>query len=358
MIGSYPAPYRVTVFKRLSDYYDLTVFFDTEKNENRSKEWFVRDKTFFSVLNKREPRKQFIKSLLRIRDYDFVIPYDALRKPSIAAILMCKLFRIPYFVNCDGAIIKRNAIKDAIKRFLFSGGAAFFSSGKAATEYFMTCGVPRNKIFEHHFTSLQEEDFLKTPLSQEQKSKIRNELGLQDKITFLTIGQFIPRKGIDILLKAWNIANIKDCQLVIIGGGDEKPLYMEMIEEMKADNIIVLDYMNKDEIFKYYDAADVFVLPTREDIWGLVVNEAMARALPVISTDNCVAAKELIDEGLGGYIVPVEDAEQLANRMRILAEAPERCAEMGCYNLKKESGFTVFRIADEHYRVIQKVLDY
>lgn len=56
-------------------------------------------------------------------------------------------------------------------------------------------------------------------------------------------------------------------------------------------------------------AADIFVHPTREDIWGLVVNEAMAKGLPVITTDRCVAGLELIKNESVGRIVPVENID-------------------------------------------------
>ena len=71
--------------------------------------------------------------------------------------------------------------------------------------------------------------------------------------------------------------------------------------------------MSKDELTKFYRAADLFILPTREDIWGLVINEAMANGLPIITTDKCIAGLEMIKNGEIGDIFKVDNEEQLLN---------------------------------------------
>ena len=80
-----------------------------------------------------------------------------------------------------------------------------------------------------------------------------------------------------------------------------KKEYINYISEHQLTNVFFFDFMNKELLFKYYQISDLFVLPTREDIWGLVINEAMANGLPIITTDKCVAGKELINDN--GYII-------------------------------------------------------
>ena len=58
-------------------------------------------------------------------------------------------------------------------------------------------------------------------------------------------------------------------------------------------------------------------MPTREDIWGLVINEAMAYGLPIITTDNCLAGLELIKNEENGYIIPVNNTELLAQYAKL-----------------------------------------
>ena len=83
-----------------------------------------------------------------------------------------------------------------------------------------------------------------------------------------------------------------------------------------TDNIVFVEFKTKEDLIDYYRAADLFVLPTREDIWGLVVNEAMAVGTPVITTTNCGAGIEILKNGDGGRIVPPEDPDSLANAMQ------------------------------------------
>ena len=74
-----------------------------------------------------------------------------------------------------------------------------------------------------------------------------------------------------------------------IVGDEPTQEFIEMKNNMKLDNIVFVGFKTKKELKDYYIAADVFCLQTRGDVWGLVVNEAMAYGLPIITTDKCVA---------------------------------------------------------------------
>ena len=132
----------------------------------------------------------------------------------------------------------------------------------------------------------------------------KTSLGIDNRRIVITVGQFIYRKGFDILLKS---SSDIDADIYIIGGKPDSSY-----EQLNNGNVHFIDFLTKNELRQYYRAADVFAMPTREDIWGLVVNEALSYGLPVVSTDKCVAGLELINQGENGYIVPVEDSKALA----------------------------------------------
>lgn len=356
VLSSYPAPYRVGVFKELSNYYDLETYFDTCSNENRSSEWFCKSGDFsFSILDNDEARQRFKQALKNIKDFDFLLAYDPARKPTIKAIFKCRIHSVPYYVNNDGAILRPNIFRDMIKRFLFKGASACFSSGRSATEYFKYYGIPEERIPVHNFSSLTKGDILLKPVSKEEKSKLRRQLNIEDKKTVITVGQFIHRKGFDVLLKAWKQADDK-AQLLIIGGGDEQISYEKFVKENGLQNVRIIGFIQKEELFKYYCASNIFVLPTREDVWGLVVNEAMAVGLPVITTDNCNAGLELIENGINGYIVPVENDNELAEKILYLLSDSSLCESMSINNLKKIENFTIEKVAQSHIEVINKTM--
>ena len=83
---------------------------------------------------------------------------------------------------------------------------------------------------------------------------------------------------------------------------------------------------------KYYYSADIFVLPSRYETWGLVINEAMAYGLPVITTDMCIAGTALIQDGINGYIVETDNVNMLREKLKLLIEDEEKCREMGAMN--------------------------
>ena len=354
--SSYPAPYRVGVFQELAKVYDLDVFFDTSTNENRNENWFCKSgDLYFEVLNNETSWKHFKEKLKNIKQYDFIIAYDYTRRPSRYVILKARIHGIPYFINCDGSIphkgIWRNLLKWIVYPFIFKGATGCFASGESAVKNYLKYGAKEDRIFIHHFTSLTEQDILKKPYSKEEKCLAKEELGLPQKTLVLSIGQFIRRKGFDILLRAWKDIDC-DAALLLIGGGDERSMYEDMIHELNLKNVMIRDFMPKSEIFRYYKAADIFVLPTREDIWGLVINEAMAQGIPIITTDNCVAGVELIKNGVNGYVVKTGSVEELSCRLNKILQEPKMMTSMILNNINSMDEWTMKNVAQSHIKYI------
>lgn len=162
----------------------------------------------------------------------------------------------------------------------------------------------------------------------------------------VAVGQFIYRKGFDVLLKAWKNCPADD-ELYIIG---DKPT--EDVLRLKAllnlKNVYFPGYKNKAELNQYYDAADLFVLPTREDIWGLVINEAMAHGLPVITTDRCVAGIELVQNGINGYIVPTDNHKILCERINKILNDDNLRENMAQENLRRIHLYTIENMVQKH----------
>lgn len=167
----------------------------------------------------------------------------------------------------------------------------------------------------------------------------------------ISVGQFIPRKGFDVLLSAWKDCN-KEYELYIIGAEPTKE-YIDIKNRLKLDNVHFEGFKTKEILKKYYCAADLFVLPTREDIWGLVINEAMANGLPIITTNRCVAGLELVEDGVNGFIVPTEDSAALAAKInKILADDSLR-QRMAMESLKRIRPYTIENMSLAHCAVLK-----
>ena len=94
------------------------------------------------------------------------------------------------------------------------------------------------------------------------------------------------------------------------------------------------------------------VLPTREDIWGLVINEAMAQGLPVVTTNRCLAGLTLVENGENGYIVPVEDIEATKTAIEKVFEG-DNASEFGKKSLEEIKNYTIERMAIEHRDIFE-----
>ena len=91
------------------------------------------------------------------------------------------------------------------------------------------------------------------------------------------------------------------------------------------------------------------MLPTWSDVWGLVINEAMAYGLPIVTTDRCVAGVELVENGVNGYIVPARDRDALTEAVnRVLAEDYRT---MGKAYLEKIRPYTIENMAKAHMEI-------
>lgn len=141
-------------------------------------------------------------------------------------------------------------------------------------------------------------------------------------VRFVTSAQLIHRKGVDVLIEACRMLPAEGWRLDIYGSG---PLESELKKQARtASDFIVfhgsLSYKNRYQAFL---DADVLVFPTRWDGWGMVVPEAMAHGLPVISTDQAMSAHDFIVDGINGFIGPAESPGFLADAMQRFIDEPE-----------------------------------
>jgi glycosyltransferase involved in cell wall biosynthesis len=359
VLSDFAAPYRKEVFKGLSQKYDIDVFFNIAKSDQRDPKWYAHSdgELEFYVLNTEEAQAKYDNCIKNIKSYDLVICYDPWHKRSRALQRLCIRKKIPYVLNADGALgINTSFPKKQIKTFYTKRAALCFAGCERAVEYFKTYGAKAEKIVKHPFTSLKKDQLVKEPLTTEEKAEKKKSLGIDEKTMFITVGQFIHRKAFDLLLSAWEKAE-QTSQLYIIGGGPLEEQYLQTIAEKKLANVHIVGFKKPDELKEYYLASDVFVMPTRKDIWGLVVNEAMAAALPIISSDRCTSGNELVANDVNGYIYPCEDTELLAKYIDKLGNDDKLRQAFSNSSLSKISEYVIENIVDSHIASIDKLMN-
>lgn len=148
--------------------------------------------------------------------------------------------------------------------------------------------------------------------------------------TILSVGCFHRQKAFDVLLESFAMicAQITDWQLAFVGDGPEKETLREQVRRLGIDERV--QWLGaKEDPFPYYRAAEIFALPSRYEGTPNVLLEAMACGLPVVVSDGSPGPLEWVEDGISGKVVPVENAQALADALLDLIRAPAVRKQLG-----------------------------
>ncbi len=144
-----------------------------------------------------------------------------------------------------------------------------------------------------------------------------------DSILFLYAGKFEKVKSLHTLIGAFSEIKNDSAYLLLIGNGPEENNLKNFINDLPSvikNRIRVGDFVNQKEMPGLYQSADVFILPSNSETWGLSVNEAMASGMSVIVSDACGCAVDLVEVGVNGYIFKHSDPQSLLEKMKYFSE--------------------------------------
>ena len=348
-----PSPYRVKFFNELGKKCKLTVLFEKKSSSERDDSWKEFSANNFTAVFLQGKNigvaEAVCPSVVRYinKEYDHIVVTNYSDPTGMIAISYMKSRRIHYEIEGDGAFpVHCTGIKKVIKRFLLSGADRYFSTAKMHDKYYQINGVDTRKIVRYPFTSVYQKEVLRNPITYDKKCEIREQLGMSENKIILAVGQFIPRKGFDVLINS--ARNLKPEYGVYIVGGTAPEQYTKMLKNCNNNNVHFVEFKRAEELEQYYLAADIFVHPTREDIWGLVINEALSKGLPVVTTDHCIAGLEMIESGVNGEIVPVGDKEML---YKAICNCIVEASNMRTNALHTAEKYTIENMAQTHVDV-------
>ena len=162
----------------------------------------------------------------------------------------------------------------------------------------------------------------------------------------IAVGRYVYQKGFDLLLRSWSIVE-KDCpdwMLTIIGQGDRLP-YETLIDELRIDRARCKLLGPKDRIQNEYMTSSLLVMSSRFEGFGMVLIEAMACGLPVISFDCPCGPKDIVQDKVDGILVESGNVEKLAEAIIMLIQHPEKRKEMANKAIKNVQRFKIDQIA-------------
>lgn len=349
-----PSPYKVSFFNELGKLCKLTVLFDISHSSNREADWHDYNFTEFEGVILDENKNELL-SHLKKHDYDEIVIANYSTQIGILAMLYLNIKKTSFTISVDGGLIdyEEGNFKKKLKTKLISSATAWLSTGEVTNQYLTYYGADEDEIYIYPFTTMKEENIINDPLTKIEKIKLRTELGIPYNHMVISVGRFIPIKGFDVLIKA--AKKFKEDTGVYIIGGEPTKEYNELIKQYDINNVYFLSFLEYEELKKYYLAADVFVFPTRGDVWGLVINEAMANGLPVITTTSCVAGLEMIDEGINGYLVSKDDVEQLVEKTNEILSSEDLQHSMSLRSLETVQSYTIENMAETTVSIFKKI---
>jgi glycosyltransferase involved in cell wall biosynthesis len=181
----------------------------------------------------------------------------------------------------------------------------------------------------------------------------------RDPVTILFCGQMIERKGVDLLLQAFDrlLQTGVKARLLLVGREAELPEMLRSLSPQAKQHIEYAGFHDPEYLPQFFEQADLFVLPSRYDGWGVVVNQALGAGLPIICSDAVGAAADLVEPGVNGAIVPAGDVDALYTALAKYVCDSEAIATASQASLTKAMNWTPEVGAKRWIEVFEKLTD-
>ena len=246
--------------------------------------------------------------------------------PAVAAALWCRFKRRTSVLMTETTATDhvrvgwRERFKSRLIRTLFDWAV---TGGTAHDRYLLQLGFPRNRIA--HFYDVVGNAKIQDDVAELRRAGRQGSASLPSDY-LLFVGRLSPEKNVVGLLKAWlqYRAAGGNWSLLLAGDGPEGDALKTIAQESAfAADVRFLGHRSARELLPIYAFAKGFVLPSTREPWGLVVNEAMAASLPVIVSNRCGCAEDLVQHGDNGFIFDPALEGDLAQCMTHLARLSE-----------------------------------
>jgi glycosyltransferase involved in cell wall biosynthesis len=241
-----------------------------------------------------------------------------------------------------------------VHRTMIRGADACLAIGSVARDVFLNqYDIPEERVFLAPY--VVDNEFFMEQVRQWKPEKKQLKVGLgipEDLPVVLCVAGMVPKKRQIDLVEA--VAKVRTaCRLVLVGDGPMREQVKQFCKETLPD-VIFAGFINQSQLPSYYALADVFVLPSLWEEFGMVINEAMCAGLPILASNSVAATKDLVCEGENGYTFPPGDVSALSQRLQELLDDVEKRRRFGQRSLEIISGWNV----DRTVAGILQALDY
>ena len=350
--------YQVELFRALSNHprIDLTVYFCSEEALHASdvRIMYETNNTWgdesdllygynYKFIPNRSPSPSYLKwpfGLMNVSIWDeintskpdAVILMSWMNVTWWIAIAACLRHNVPFFYLTDanvqaeleGPTWKKWLKKSFLGNIVFKLAAGFLCAGTANRMFYQFFGVPDRKLVPFAYSwgyasHLQSWDKMKSL-----RSKLRKEQGIpEDSLVILYCGRLSEEKNFLDLVRAYERISSPNKVLNVVGDGPLRETYEAYMDKYGVKSVFFRGFQSRKDISNHYATADLLVLPSRRETWGMVVNEAMCFSLPIISTFQVGAAHDLVKDGVNGFVYESGDVDALTKKIQELADMPD-----------------------------------
>ena len=343
--------YQVELFRELANHpnIDLTVYFcsaealnskEVQRMYNTDSGWGIESELLegykFKFLRNFSPFPSYLRSIVGLMNFgiwgeikrnkpDVVLLMSWMNPVWWIAVLACSVFNVPFLYLTDANVRAESGKarwkiwgkKLLLGKILFQQTSGALYAGTANKLLYSFYGIPDEKLFPFAY-SWGYSNYLK--LSDELKShrqQYRQEMGISDDRTvILFCGRLSPEKGLLNLIEAYRRVSSSKTALIFVGDGGQRATLENLVSEYQLESVYFAGFQDRNNVLKYYAMADLLVMPSFRETWGIAVNEGLCFGLPAIVSEEVGAGVDLVVPNENGYSFPAAVTDELANRMQ------------------------------------------
>lgn len=277
---------------------------------------------------------------------------------QLLLLLYAKLVGVKVIISNESNVRdnKRHFLKEKFKQFVLSWADGFFCFGQSSAAYLEQLGVNSTKILTRKAAVVDNERLrFEYEMAYATRAEQKQKLGLKP-YNFIFVGRLIAPKNLLLLLGAFQkLPKNHDWGLILLGEGEQKADLVQFCEQNQLQHVSFLAGVTWHQVPHYLALADVFVLPSISEPWGLVVNEALVCGLPVVVSANCGCVEDLIKDGKNGFVFNPNQVNELTQKMRFFVENTAQIEAMKKISQELVAPFATKNVAAEMLQGISRL---
>lgn len=292
-----------------------------------------------------QPRVGGLAKRLNRDNFDAVLVQGWNHYGMLKAAWLAKRAGLKVLMRCeatdhvDSSTGIKRLLREATVRFLLGQIDCCLAIGTRNRDFYIKRGFPAERIGSMPYCV--DNDHFRSKAQSADVAGLRAQLSLREgRPVILYASKFMARKFPDQLLEAYLRLPEPRPYLIYVGDGEMRTSLEATVQNHHLKDVCFAGFRNQGELPAFYALADIFVLPSINETWGLVINEAMNAGCAIITTDQVGSAVDLVRTGENGFVLEARDVSALANALKSCLEQ-ERFRSMGERSLEIIQGWGI-----------------